>query len=230
MVLRRWLKVMLTYCCALRHGVSLTSARSDDEHAPTAARQTLGIDHSGGRDLAVAPRGCSTPGRSGATSANDESGLAPPGAADRGHRHEMASVGGDHAKAENEVIAVHLVRGLGDAASEEWSGTDAKQAATNDLLGLADVDVVFISSARSLALRPPRGGDERAQARLRREADGDRHRRMNRLRDRESLRLIDLPGHAAAQHGRRDGLLVNRRSRQTRPTSSCIEQYVRRTT
>ena len=63
----------------------------------------------------------------------------------------MASVR-DHAKEENlEVIAVYdpwrVARENAAAKAKEWFGTDAKQCkSVDELLGLADVDAVFISS------------------------------------------------------------------------------------
>jgi predicted dehydrogenase len=101
----------------------------------------------------------------------------------RGIGTEMASVR-DHAKEENlEVIAVYdpwrVARENAAAKAKEWFGTDAKQCrSVDELLGLADVDAVFISVARSLALDLEAATS--GASTCRREADGDRHGELNR--------------------------------------------------
>jgi predicted dehydrogenase len=99
----------------------------------------------------VAPRSLDarTAGRS--IGANDRIRIGIIGCGSRGIGVEMASVR-DHAKAENlEVIAVYdpYRVAMEEAAGKarEWFGTNAKQCrSVDELLGLAEVDAVFISS------------------------------------------------------------------------------------
>ena len=99
----------------------------------------------------VAPRGVDARTRQRSIGANDRIRIGIIGCGDRGIGTEMASVR-DHAKAENlEVIAVYdpyrVARENAAAKAKEWFGTDATQCrSVDELLGLADVDAVFISS------------------------------------------------------------------------------------
>ena len=83
--------------------------------------------------------------------ANDRIRIGVIGCGNRGIDTEMASVR-DHAKDENlEVIAVYdpwrVARENAAAKAKDWFGTDAKQCrSVDELLGLADVDAVFIST------------------------------------------------------------------------------------
>jgi predicted dehydrogenase len=83
--------------------------------------------------------------------ANDRIRIGVIGCGNRGIGTEMASVR-DHAKEENlEVIAVYdpwrLAQEDAAAKAKEWFGTDARQCrSVDELLGLADVDAVFIAS------------------------------------------------------------------------------------
>jgi len=83
--------------------------------------------------------------------ANDRIRIGVIGCGNRGIGTEMASVR-DHAKEENlEVIAVYdpwrVAREDAAAKAKEWFGTDARQCrSVDELLGLADVDAVFIAS------------------------------------------------------------------------------------
>ena len=99
----------------------------------------------------VAPRGVDARTVRRSFGANDRIRIGVIGCGNRGIDTEMASVR-DHAKEENlEVIAVYdpwrLARENAAAKAKEWFGTDAKQCrSVDELLGLADVDAVFISA------------------------------------------------------------------------------------
>src|SRR5262245_35717294 len=83
--------------------------------------------------------------------ANDRIRIGVIGCGNRGIGTEMASVH-DHAKEENlEVIAVYdpwrVAREDAAAKAKEWFDTDAKECrSVDELLGLSEVDAVFISS------------------------------------------------------------------------------------
>jgi predicted dehydrogenase len=99
----------------------------------------------------VAPRGVDASTQRRSIGANDRIRIGIIGCGSRGVGTEMASVH-EHAKAENlEVVAVYDPwRLAGEAAAGkagEWFGTTVRQCRSSDeLLGLADVDAVFISS------------------------------------------------------------------------------------
>ena len=99
----------------------------------------------------AAPRGLDAKTTRRSIGANDRIRIGIIGCGSRGIGVEMASVR-DHAKAENlEVIALYdpyrLAREEAAGKAKEWFGTTAKQCrSVDELLGLTDVDAVFISS------------------------------------------------------------------------------------
>ncbi len=99
----------------------------------------------------VVPRGLEARTRRRSIGANDRIRIGIIGCGSRGIGVEMASVR-DHAKAENlEVVAVYdpwrVASEEAAAKAKEWFGTTARQCrSVDDLLGLREVDAVFISS------------------------------------------------------------------------------------
>ena len=99
----------------------------------------------------VAPRALDARTERRTLGANDRIRIGIIGCGNRGIGTEMASVR-DHAKDENlEVIAVYdpyrVAREDAAAKAKEWFGTTARQCrSVDELLGLKDVDAVFISS------------------------------------------------------------------------------------
>ena len=160
----------------------------------------------------AAPRGVDARTTRRSFGANDRIRIGIIGCGDRGIGTEMASVR-DHAKDENlEVIAVYdpwrVARANAAAKAKEWFGTDAKQCrSVDELLGLADVDAVFISSP-----------DHWHSAHLEAATSARKHVYVEKpmaidigelnlgVHDRESLGRRHPSRHAATQHARRDGL------------------------
>jgi len=118
---------------------------------PQSRREFLASITAAGAVSLVAPRGVDARTVRRSFGANDRIRIGVIGCGNRGIDTEMASVR-DHAKEENlEVIAVYdpwrLARENAAAKAKEWFGTDAKQCrSVDELLGLADVDAVFISA------------------------------------------------------------------------------------
>ena len=118
---------------------------------PKSRREFLASITAAGAVSLVAPRGVDARTVRRSFGANDRIRIGVIGCGNRGIDTEMASVR-DHAKEENlEVIAVYdpwrLARENAAAKAKEWFGTDAKQCrSVDELLGLADVDAVFISA------------------------------------------------------------------------------------
>jgi predicted dehydrogenase len=118
---------------------------------PRSRREFLASITAAGAVSLVAPRGVDARTVRRSFGANDRIRIGVIGCGNRGLDTEMASVR-DHAKEENlEVIAVYdpwrVARENAAAKAKEWFGTDAKQCrSVDELLGLADVDAVFISS------------------------------------------------------------------------------------
>ncbi len=118
---------------------------------PQSRREFLASITAAGAVSLVAPRGVDARTVRRSFGANDRIRIGVIGCGNRGIDTEMASVR-DHAKEENlEVIAVYdpwrVARENAAAKAKEWFGTDAKQCkSVDELLGLADVDAVFISA------------------------------------------------------------------------------------
>ena len=118
---------------------------------PQSRREFLASITAAGAASLVAPRGVDARTVRRSFGANDRIRIGVIGCGNRGIDTEMASVR-DHAKEENlEVIAVYdpwrVARENAAAKAKEWFGTDAKQCrSVDELLGLADVDAVFISA------------------------------------------------------------------------------------
>ncbi len=118
---------------------------------PRSRREFLASITAAGAVSLVAPRGVDARTVRRSVGANDRIRIGVIGCGNRGIDTEMASVR-DHAKEENlEVIAVYdpwrVARENAAAKAKEWFGTDAKQCrSVDELLGLAEVDAVFISS------------------------------------------------------------------------------------
>ena len=118
---------------------------------PQSRRDFLASITAAGAVSLVAPRGVDARTVRRSFGANDRIRIGVIGCGNRGIDTEMASVR-DHAKEENlEVIAVYdpwrVARENAAAKAKEWFGTDAKQCrSVDELLGLAEVDAVFISS------------------------------------------------------------------------------------
>ena len=118
---------------------------------PQSRREFLASVTAAGAVSLVAPRGVDARTVRRSFGANDRIRIGVIGCGNRGIDTEMASVR-DHAKEENlEVIAVYdpwrVARENAAAKAKEWFGTDAKQCkSVDELLGLADVDAVFISA------------------------------------------------------------------------------------
>ena len=118
---------------------------------PQSRRAFLASITAAGAVSLVAPRGVDARTVRRSFGANDRIRIGVIGCGNRGIDTEMASVR-DHAKEENlEVIAVYdpwrVARENAAAKAKEWFGTDAKQCkSVDELLGLADVDAVFISA------------------------------------------------------------------------------------
>jgi len=99
----------------------------------------------------LAPRGIDAATRQRSIGANDRIRIGIIGCGSRGIGVEMASVR-DHAKAENlEVVAVYdpwrVAMQEAAARARDWFGTDARPCrSVGELLDLAEVDAVFISS------------------------------------------------------------------------------------
>ena len=119
--------------------------------SPQSRRDFLASIAAAGAVSLVAPRGLDARTTRRSIGANDRIRIGIIGCGSRGIGVEMASVR-DHAKAENlEVVAVYdpwrLAREDAAAKAKEWFGTTAKQCrSVDELLGLAEVDAVFISS------------------------------------------------------------------------------------
>ena len=149
---------------------------------PQSRRDFLASITAAGAVSLVAPRGLDARTARRSIGANDRIRIGIIGCGNRGIGTEMASVR-DHAKDENlEVIAVYdpwrVAREDAAAKAKEWFGTDAQAVQERGRTARArrrGRGVHLLT--RSLARHPPRSGDRGGQARVRREADGDRHRR-----------------------------------------------------
>jgi predicted dehydrogenase len=119
--------------------------------SPQSRREFLASITTAGAVSLVAPRGLDARTMRRSLGANDRIRIGIIGCGSRGIGTEMASVR-DHAKAENlEVIAVYdpwrVAREDAASKAKEWFGTTARQCrSVDELLGLSDVDAVFISS------------------------------------------------------------------------------------
>jgi predicted dehydrogenase len=114
-------------------------------------RDFLKVVTAAGAVTMVDPRGLDAATRRRSIGANDRIRIGIIGCGSRGIETEMEAVH-QHAAAENiEVVAVYdpwrLAREQAAAKAKEWFGTDVRQCRTCDeLLGLDNVDAVFISS------------------------------------------------------------------------------------
>ncbi len=118
---------------------------------PQSRRDFLASITAAGAVSLVAPRGLDARTAQRSIGANDRIRIGIIGCGSRGIGTEMASVR-DHAKAENlEVVAVYdpwrVASEDAAAKAKEWFGTTAKQCrSVDELLGVPEVDAVFISS------------------------------------------------------------------------------------